>query len=620
MSSKLFSFKRTLPAPFSTVAKKVKVSSKYGNGTEATLSGTVVKGVLAYLGCRDATMTGAVGLRGGKGVAEYKSASGDYVYHLAVYDPAKGNVMASVYNKDTEMVEDYAVRDNQRDGAAVILAMMPFLMADEEFEENLDAFERCYRDGFTDLKTATDHLGILCDNAYRRVNDAKCTAHLPVNIDSSGNLMRISTTQLDAGNFKPDQVVAGEFSIFAAIGVPEKLEYAEAIPHSDFVGQYVLNPARTLSAHEQSLVPVLAPWYVLPEEVVSICKHAKLSTGKALPMRNFLLRGPAGTGKTEGARAIAAGLNLPYMKYTCSAGTEIYDLIGQVFPDTDGPSTGNPDLDQQRQQLKEMGGITYENVKTLMGLPDLDDMDYDPAGTYQKLSGVVKPDATSQECMGLVMELVTDKLQQLCKVKPETVNSGQTFTYIETDFIRALKHGYLVEIQEPTTIIQPGVLVGLNSLLEQNGSITLPTGEVIRRHPDAVVVVTTNVSYEGCRGVNQSVLDRMNLTQDIELPSPEIMAQRAMSITGCEDEEMVERMVHVVTDMADYCRKNGISDGNCGMRSLIDWIMSTEITGDPYASALYTIVSKATADEEDRDALTTAVLEPIFAPKRKKAS
>ena len=54
------------------------------------------------------------------------------------------------------------------------------------------------------------------------------------------------------------------------------------------------------------------------------------------------------------------------------------------------------------------------------------------------------------------------------------------------------------------------------------------------------------------------------------------------------------------------------------MRSLIDWIMSTEITGDPYNSALYTIVSKATSDEEDRAALITTVLEPIFAPKRKK--
>mgnify|MGYP000305581774 CR=1 FL=1 len=63
-----------------------------------------------------------------------------------------------------------------------------------------------------------------------------------------------------------------------------------------------------------------------------------------------------------------------------------------------------------------------------------------------------------------------------------------------------------------------GVLVGLNSLLEQGGSITLPTGEVIHRHPDAVVVVTTNVSYEGCRGVNQSVLDRMNLTQTLNCP------------------------------------------------------------------------------------------------------
>ena len=35
-----------------------------------------------------------------------------------------------------------------------------------------------------------------------------------------------------------------------------------------------------------------------------------------------------------------------------------------------------------------------------------------------------------------------------------------------------------------------------------------------------------------------------------------------MSITGCEDDVLVGRMVQVVCDMADYCRKNGISDGN----------------------------------------------------------
>ena len=620
MSTKLFAFDRRLPAPFDKGGKKkVKVSSTYGDGTEATLSSTVVKAVLAYCACKDGSKPGAVGICGSKGVAEYKSASGADAYHLAVYDPSNGTVLASKYDSGTEVMETYSMGKSGQDGAAVLLAMIPALAADQEFADNLDAFMAENRDSFSDLPKATDLAAILCDNAYRRVKDKSCPAHLQVNIDNSGNVMRVSQTHLDSGNFTPDRVLAGEFTILAHTGATVVLEQKETVPHSDFIGKYILTPARGLTAHEEALVPTLAPWYVLPEEVVSICAHAQKSTEKSLPMRNFLLRGPAGTGKTEGAKAIAAGLHLPYVKYTCSANTEVYDFIGQVFPDTNGPSTGDADLDRERQELKEMGGITYENVKKIMGLPDLDDMDYDPEGTYMLLTGHAKAGATSQDCMAEVMDQVTAKLQKLCTVKPETVNAGQTYTYTETDFIRALKYGYVCEIQEPTTIMQPGVLVGLNSLLEQNGTITLPTGEVIRRHPDAVVVVTTNVSYEGCRGMNQSVLDRMNLTQDIELPAPEIMAQRAMSVTGCEDDVLVSRMVQVVNDMADFCRKNGISDGSCGMRSLIDWIMSAEITGAPYTSALCTIISKATADEEDRNAIITSVLEPIFAPKRKKA-
>lgn len=619
MSSKLFVFNRSLPEPFDKGPKKVKVSSQYGDGTEATLSSTVVKGVLAYCACH-AGSEGAVGMCGQKDVAEYKSSAGSDSYHLVVYNPADGTVLASVYDSNTETMEDYVIGNKARDGAAVVFAMIPSLMKDEEFRENLTAFEKEYQGSFTDVAKATDLMGILCDNAYRRVNDASCSAHLKVNIDKSGNVMRVAQAHLDSGNFAPDSVLAGEFTILAQSGTQAIIIPTEMVAHSDFVNQYKLTPARVLTAQEQSLVPVLEPWYVLPDEVISVCKHAQQSTGKAMPMRNFMLRGPAGTGKTEGAKAIAAGLGLPYMKYTCSANTEVYDFVGQVFPETDGPSTGDADLDRERAELKAMGGINYENVKTLMGLPDLDDMDYDPAGVYQALTGISKENASSQDCMAVVLEKVTEKIQQLCKIKPETANAGQTYTYVETDFIRALKNGYVVEIQEPTTIIQPGVLVGLNSLLEQNGTITLPTGEVIRRHPDAVVVITTNITYEGCRGMNQSVLDRMNLTEDIALPAPEIMVQRAMSVTGCEDDSMVSSMVKVVNDMADFCRKNGITDGSCGMRSLIDWIMSTEVTGDPYASALCTIISKATADEEDREALISSVLEPIFAPKRKKAA
>ena len=332
---------------------------------------------------------------------------------------------------------------------------------------------------------------------------------------------------------------------------------------------------------------------MIPDDVVDVCKHALATSGKPSQMRNFMFRGPAGTGKTMGAKAVAAGLGLPYMKFTCSAGTELYDFIGQIFPDTEGGSTGDPILDKELDTLRSMGGINYKNVKSIMNLPDLDDMDYDPEGVYKQLTGIDDPKASAQDCMAIVLDRVTDKVRALMKRDEKSVSQGQTFTYTETDFIKALKHGYVIEIQEPTTIIQPGVLVGLNSLLEQEGSITLPTGEIIERHPDAVVIVTTNVTYEGCRGLNQSLIDRMSLVKDIELPTPEVMVQRAMSVTGATDEQEVAKMVQVVNDMADFCRKNSITDGIVGMRSLIDWIVSAEITGNVYHSALNTVISKA---------------------------
>ena len=615
----LFNFGRPLPEPFEKLPnKKVKgTASKYG-GLEATLCASVLKGVNAFCACVNGTGQGAVGhIEGQRYVAEYKSSMGADAYHLVVYDASTGNFLASVYDRDTELMEQYTSHPSARDGAALFFAMMPKLLEDQEFKENFQVYRGQRKDGFPDLPKTVTAAAILCDNAYRRVKDESCPAHVKVRVDKSGNLMRVSRAQLDSGLYKPGTVLAGEFTIFSNTSGNRVRRPAPVIEHKDFVGKYPLTPGRTLSAGEQALVPTLPEWYVIPPEVVDICKHAKLTTGKPAQMRNFLLRGPAGTGKTMGAKAIAAGLGLPYMKYTCSAGTEIYDFVGMVFPDTEH-ATGDAQLDREREQLRSLGGMTYENVSKLLHLPDLEDMDYDPAGVYQALTGVENQAATAQDCMALVLEKVTEKVRQLSAAPAET--SGQTYTYVETDFIKALKNGYVAEIQEPSTILQPGVLVGLNSLLEQEGTITLPTGEVIRRHPDAVVVVTTNVSYEGCRGMNQSVVDRMSLVKDIELPSPEVMAQRVMAATGAEDEYQVAQMVQVVCDMADFCRKNGVMDGAVGMRSLLDWVLSAQISGDPYTSALDTVVSKATADPEDREALITSVLDPVFAPRRRKTA
>lgn len=618
----LFNYSRSLPIPFDTMTnKKVKVASMYGAKTESTLCGSVIKAVHAMCRCMNGTGEGAVGqIDTNKSVAEYKSSVGPDAYHLVVFDAASGSALASVYDKNTELIEQYVAHPSQRDGAAIFFALMPFLMSDAEFDETFQEYYDQFIAGYPDMAKATESMAILCDNAYRRIKDDTCPAHINITVDKSGNLMRVSQGQLDSGSFVPTSVTAGEFTIFAKTGPAVIKKAGVVVEHTDFVGKYPLTPGRTLSALELSLIPKLPEWYIIPPEVVDICKHAQKTTGRPMQMRNFLLRGPAGTGKTMGAKAIAAGLGLPYMKYTCSANTEIFDFTGMIFPETDAVSTGSSELDREREILKSMGGISYANVAKLMRLPDLDDMDYDPAGVYQALTGVENLAATVQDCMSVVLEKVTEKVQALSKRAENRQSSGQNYAYVETDFVKALKHGYLVEVQEPSTIIQPGVLVGLNSLLEQEGSITLPTGEIIRRHPDTVVIVTTNVSYEGCRSMNQSVVDRMSLVKDIELPEPEVMVQRAMAVTGCADEYLVSQMVQVVNDMADYCRKNSITDGACGMRSLIDWVISAEISGDPYLSAKYTVISKATADEEDREALITTILDPMFAPKRKRTS
>ena len=64
------------------------------------------------------------------------------------------------------------------------------------------------------------------------------------------------------------------------------------------------------------------------------------STRKTVrPMNNIMLRGDPSVGKTAGARAMAAGLNLPYTLVTCNAGTEMYNLVGDMMPEDSSGET-----------------------------------------------------------------------------------------------------------------------------------------------------------------------------------------------------------------------------------------------------------------------------------------
>lgn len=169
--------------------------------------------------------------------------------------------------------------------------------------------------------------------------------------------------------------------------------------------------------------------------------------------------------------------------------------------------------------------------------------------------------------------------------------------YVESNFIKAIKYGWLVEIQEPLTIAKQGVLTILNGLMDDSNGITLSNGEFVKRHPDCVVILTTNVSYVGCKKPNQSVLRRMNNVYDIGMPSNDDICARVKSVTKFNNDGIIKKMVDVCGKINQFCREEAIDDGVCGVSEIIDWIMTLQVTGDILGAAESTIVSKATDDE-----------------------
>lgn len=127
--------------------------------------------------------------------------------------------------------------------------------------------------------------------------------------------------------FVPDERV-GELSRFA--GVPKKRRRSFRTTAA-FIGAFA-NPSRTLNEEEKAMIPVIGDEYILPKEIVTACQMVAGSRNSPRIMNNVMLRGDPSVGKTAGARAMAAGLGIPYTFVTCNAGTEMYNLIGDMMP------------------------------------------------------------------------------------------------------------------------------------------------------------------------------------------------------------------------------------------------------------------------------------------------
>jgi len=597
--AKLFeswSFKLKMPAPFDDpryLGQKNFGRSQYNTNTSvgaATLHAPSLRALLAYAKLVSAAELGnstdGLGAIGHQDttfrIAEYVSANKT---DCVVFNPTTGKFVTGRFHQGSDNAVPYTVGAGKESGSALLFCLMPVFDEDSEFHDCFADFKESMVAGWPDMDAALETALKLCDNMYRRIENAAGSgkAGIRLVIPGTGNISTLSQLAIDNGSYTPTGAVYGDFTI---LKVGQKTApAAKTVELKDFVAQYSLN-ARTLTAREQAMVPKLPDWYILPREVLRVCEHAKLTTPTSQPMRNFLFRGEAGTGKTMGAQAIAAGLNLPYTLMTCSANTEISDLVGQFIPDADGVVSDSCYGDDE--------------------LPKVSDIVMHPPSVYMALTGEYDDDKTEDDVLQKLVDIAVSRLA----AKEE--QTGQRIRYVDTPLIEAIRHGYVCEIQEPSCIANPGVLVGLNSLLDNCQEITLPTGERVKRHPDTVIIVTTNSDYAGCRDMNQSIISRMDLIYDVAAPDLATMVKRVMNVTGFADEQEATKMALVVRDIAERCHQTMITDGSCGMRELKSWVLSTMITKDPYESALSTIISSASSDPDNRADLISTCLEKQY--------
>lgn len=179
------------------------------------------------------------------------------------------------------------------------------------------------------------------------------------------------------------------------------------------------------------------------------------------------------------------------------------------------------------------------------------------------------------------------------------------YRFYPSEIVSAYQNGYLLEIQEPNVIRDASVLMALNSALEQDGSINLPT-EIIRRHPDFVVVITTNRSYAGTKPLNEALRDRVQHTERMDMPTKDVMIERAAAVVGFEDQAVLGLLADAIMTLDQAAKANAIK-GVAGMRSYFYWTDAVS-AGIPVIEALYhKVIYKITTDPDEIKLLEEAL-------------
>ncbi|GAB6930883.1 hypothetical protein JCM10914A_48660 [Paenibacillus sp. JCM 10914] len=353
--------------------------------------------------------------------------------------------------------------------------------------------------------------------------------------------------------------------------------------HQNDHEQYVLSPARALTDDEIDLIWKKPVTHASSEAETRISQEIKRNWDRGeLKIANVLLEGDAGSGKTQLAKALSANFKLPYTKVTCFADMDKTDIIGAILP------------------VISMDGIKHMEAADQTALRAL----YESDGFRSSTSILM-------EALEISQEMASAKMKQLLKQATDHVEDGVVeYRFYPSEIVRAFRNGYLLEIQEPNVIRDAAVLMALNSALELEGSLNLPT-EIVHRHPDFIVIITANRSYAGSRPLNEALRDRIQHSEKMDLPTKEVMIERAAAKTGYQDYELLDALANMIMILDKTARANAIK-GVAGMRSYFYWVDAVASGTSPRESLYHKVIYKITTDSEEIKILEAALDEQGF--------
>lgn len=185
-------------------------------------------------------------------------------------------------------------------------------------------------------------------------------------------------------------------------------------------------------------------------------------------------------------------------------------------------------------------------------------------------------------------------------------------TYTETELVRAVKNGWIIEIQEAASVKETAVLQIFNALLDGTELLQLPDGTQLTPHPNFMMVFTTNVSYEGCTALNQSLISRNQFVQEVQLPTDEEFKERLVKQLCWPkktSKKPIDEAIKTMHKIKKYLQENYLTDGSCDFRAIKDWLQlylaynKVGIKKNLAECAEYTVIPKATLESEHHEAI-----------------